>query len=215
MTAAALAGAASPAADLLSVVNLSCEIETPGGPLRPVDNVSFTLGHGKTLGIVGESGAGKSMLARAIMGTIPGNATLTGDVVLNGQNISALPKKRTPWSSKTRISPPRFSSNATSSGVRALREWILSQLYRRRIFERLMRTMNIAMAMTIPSKTASTMLIVTERAATTATTNRSSSIKPRWRDALVRMRRTRSIDQGSTCWTAITMMAAESTTRGV
>jgi peptide/nickel transport system ATP-binding protein len=93
MTAAAGAGAASAAADLLSVVNLTCEIQAAGGPLRPVDNVSFTLGHGSTLGIVGESGAGKSMLARAIMGTVPGNATLTGDVVLNGENISALPKK--------------------------------------------------------------------------------------------------------------------------
>jgi peptide/nickel transport system ATP-binding protein len=93
MTADALAGAPSPAADLLSVVNLSCEIQTAAGPVRPVDNVSFTLAHGKTLGIVGESGAGKSMLARAIMRTIPGNASLTGDVVLNGETISALPKK--------------------------------------------------------------------------------------------------------------------------
>jgi peptide/nickel transport system ATP-binding protein len=93
MTAAAPSGAPSAGADLLSVVDLSCEIQTAAGPVRPVDNVSFTLGHGKTLGIVGESGAGKSMLARAIMRTVPGNATLTGDVVLNGANISALPKK--------------------------------------------------------------------------------------------------------------------------
>src|SRR5262245_26562692 len=93
MTAAAPSGAANPAADLLSVADLTCEIQTSAGLIRPVDNVSFTLGHGSTLGIVGESGAGKSMLARAIMGTVPGNATLTGDVVLNGKNISALPKK--------------------------------------------------------------------------------------------------------------------------
>jgi peptide/nickel transport system ATP-binding protein len=93
MTAAALSGAARPAAELLSVVNLTCEIQTAAGPIRPVDDVSFTLGHGNTLGIVGESGAGKSMLARAIMGMVPGNAHLAGDVILNGENISALPKK--------------------------------------------------------------------------------------------------------------------------
>jgi peptide/nickel transport system ATP-binding protein len=92
--AAAPSAAGSPATDLLSVVNLTCEIQTTAGPIRPVDNVSFTLGHGSTLGIVGESGAGKSMLARAIMGMVPRNATLTGDVSLNGENISGLPKKQ-------------------------------------------------------------------------------------------------------------------------
>ena len=79
--------------DVLVVEDLACEFDTPLGPIRPVDNVSFSLQQGKTLGIVGESGAGKSMLARALMGLAPRNATVSGAVKLNGLDISQLPKK--------------------------------------------------------------------------------------------------------------------------
>ena len=79
--------------ELLAVRNLVCEIETPTGAVRPVDGVSFSVGKGKTLGIVGESGAGKSMLARAAMGITPRSAHVTGEVLLNGKNIMALPTK--------------------------------------------------------------------------------------------------------------------------
>jgi peptide/nickel transport system ATP-binding protein len=79
--------------ELFAVRNLVCEIETPMGPVRPVDGVSFSLGKGKTLGIVGESGAGKSMLARAAMGITPRSAHVAGEVMLNGKDITALPKK--------------------------------------------------------------------------------------------------------------------------
>ncbi|HEX4833916.1 MAG TPA: ABC transporter ATP-binding protein [Trebonia sp.] len=97
MTAETTPGAPGPAAGappaLLSVSGLTCELPTPAGPVRPVEDVSFTLGHGKTLGIVGESGAGKSMLARALMGLVPRGATLSGDVVLDGVSISRLTGK--------------------------------------------------------------------------------------------------------------------------
>jgi peptide/nickel transport system ATP-binding protein len=59
-----------------------------------VDDVTFTLSQGKTLGLVGESGAGKSMLARALMGIIPRSATIMGEVYLSGVNIARLPKKK-------------------------------------------------------------------------------------------------------------------------
>jgi peptide/nickel transport system ATP-binding protein len=95
MTAAAPVPGAKPgpAADLLSVSGLSCELQTPAGPVRPVDDVSFTLGHGKTIGLVGESGAGKSMLARSLLGLVPTYATLTGEVLLDGANIVGLPRR--------------------------------------------------------------------------------------------------------------------------
>jgi peptide/nickel transport system ATP-binding protein len=94
MTAAALPGGPPGlAADLLSVAGLTCELQTPSGTIRPVEDVSFVLGHGKTLGLVGESGAGKSMLARAILGLVPRNARLSGDVLLSGVSIVGLPSR--------------------------------------------------------------------------------------------------------------------------
>jgi peptide/nickel transport system ATP-binding protein len=75
------------------VVGLTCELQTPSGPVRPIADISFALGHGETLGLVGESGAGKSMLARALMGLTPRNAKLTGDVLLNGTSIAKLPAR--------------------------------------------------------------------------------------------------------------------------
>jgi peptide/nickel transport system ATP-binding protein len=94
MTAAPATGSTqSPQTELLSVVELTCELQAPAGPVRPVEKVSLTLGHGKTLGLVGESGSGKTMLARSLMGLLPRNATLSGDVFLNGENIARLPKK--------------------------------------------------------------------------------------------------------------------------
>ena len=79
--------------DVLVVDDLACEIDTPLGRIRPVDHISFSLPRGKTLGIVGESGAGKSMLAKALMGLAPRNATVTGSVLLDGRDITKLPKK--------------------------------------------------------------------------------------------------------------------------
>ncbi|MCL2393604.1 MAG: ABC transporter ATP-binding protein, partial [Acidimicrobiaceae bacterium] len=79
--------------DALVVEGLTCELPSPAGMVRPVDNVSFTLGHSKTLGIVGESGAGKSMLVRAMLGISPASATVSGKVILDGVDIRALPKK--------------------------------------------------------------------------------------------------------------------------
>ena len=79
MTAtAAPGGTPGSEAGLLSVKGLTCELQTPAGTVRPVEDVSFVLGHGKTLGLVGESGAGKSMLARALLGLVPRNARLSG-----------------------------------------------------------------------------------------------------------------------------------------
>jgi len=81
-----------PAADLaLSVRNLSAVFDDDGGEVRAVRDVSFDLRRSERLGIVGESGAGKSALALSILGLLepPGRVT-GGEVVLAGRDISKL-----------------------------------------------------------------------------------------------------------------------------
>jgi oligopeptide/dipeptide ABC transporter ATP-binding protein len=66
----------------LEVRGLTVELPTQGGWVRPVNDVSFTLGEGETLGIVGESGSGKTMLSLALMGLEPHGARHTGEAWL-------------------------------------------------------------------------------------------------------------------------------------
>jgi peptide/nickel transport system ATP-binding protein len=56
-----------------------------------VDSVSFTLADGARLGIIGESGSGKSITALAILGLLPDGATATGSVELDGRELLGLP----------------------------------------------------------------------------------------------------------------------------
>ena len=72
---------------LLSVENLSVTLKTVRGPALAVRNLSFDLKRGKTLGIVGESGCGKSLTALAIMGLLPENGWANGRVTLGGENL--------------------------------------------------------------------------------------------------------------------------------
>jgi oligopeptide/dipeptide ABC transporter ATP-binding protein len=66
----------------LDVRGFSVELPTAGGWVRPVNDLSFTLGEGETLGIVGESGSGKTMLALALMGLEPPGARRNGEAWL-------------------------------------------------------------------------------------------------------------------------------------
>jgi oligopeptide/dipeptide ABC transporter ATP-binding protein len=82
----------------LDVRGLTVEMPTRSGRIRPVNDVSFTLGEGETLGIVGESGSGKTMLALALMGLEPPGARRSGEAWLrrserngNGNGVSAHP----------------------------------------------------------------------------------------------------------------------------
>jgi len=69
-------------APLLEVHDLRVEIPLSRGTVRAVDGVSFALGQGNALGLVGESGCGKSMTLRAILGLLPRPARITGGQVL-------------------------------------------------------------------------------------------------------------------------------------
>ena len=82
--------AVSPA--LLDVNNLGVEFQTRGGVARVLDEVAFQVHRGETLGLVGESGCGKSMTALAMMRLIPtppGRIT-SGRVVLDGKDLLSL-----------------------------------------------------------------------------------------------------------------------------
>ncbi len=79
----------------LDVRGLTVELPTRAGRIRPVNDVSFSLGEGETLGIVGESGSGKTMLALALMGLEPPGARRSGEAWLrrcerNGNGAGAL-----------------------------------------------------------------------------------------------------------------------------
>lgn len=79
--------------DLLTVEEVSVLIPSAGGTVRAVDRVSLTLERGKTLALVGESGSGKSMLCRAILGILPGCATIRGRINFDGRDLAELPRK--------------------------------------------------------------------------------------------------------------------------
>ena len=79
---------------LLSVENVSVDLPTPRGNLRAVDGVDLTLGAGSTLGIVGESGCGKTMLSRAILQLLPKKAKLSGRVMFDGKDLVSLDREK-------------------------------------------------------------------------------------------------------------------------
>ena len=74
---------------ILEVINLQTHFKTDAGVVKAVDGVSFTVGKGETVGIVGESGCGKSVTNLSIMKLIPSppGKIVGGEVLFNGQNI--------------------------------------------------------------------------------------------------------------------------------
>lgn len=80
---------------LLELKNLSIDFDTLRGPLKAVDRVSFSVDGGETLGIVGESGCGKSITSLALMGLLAPNARVTADSIsFQGQNLLELSENK-------------------------------------------------------------------------------------------------------------------------
>lgn len=76
---------------VLSVAGLKTHLTTAGGVVRAVDGVTLQVGAGETLGVVGESGCGKSMTAYSILGLLPPNGSVVGgSVVVDGVDITTL-----------------------------------------------------------------------------------------------------------------------------
>lgn len=76
---------------ILSIRNLTVEIPTRHGILRPVDGISYDIARGEILGVVGESGAGKSMAGNAVIGLLNPPARIArGEILLNGERVDHL-----------------------------------------------------------------------------------------------------------------------------
>ena len=77
---------------LLELKNLVVEFPTRRGVLRALDDISFSIAPGEILGVVGESGAGKSLTGAAIIGLLePPGRVASGQILLEGRRIDKLP----------------------------------------------------------------------------------------------------------------------------
>jgi len=97
---------------ILSVSHLSCQFKSQGGLFQPtrllraVDDISFTLEEGRVLGIVGESGCGKTTLARMILGL---QKPSSGEVFVQGAPLSSLDRR-----ARARLIQPVFQDPFSS-----------------------------------------------------------------------------------------------------
>ncbi|MFG1619813.1 ABC transporter ATP-binding protein [Nonomuraea wenchangensis] len=80
---------ATTAAPLLRADGLTVDLPAPGGgePVRVVDGVTFDVPAGTTVGLIGESGSGKTMTALAVIGLLPERAETGGELAWRGENL--------------------------------------------------------------------------------------------------------------------------------
>jgi peptide/nickel transport system ATP-binding protein len=76
--------------ELLTVSDLRVSLQTARGPVEALRGVSFGLARGETLGLIGESGCGKSITALALMGLLPDGARVSGSIHFAGQALTTL-----------------------------------------------------------------------------------------------------------------------------
>ena len=75
---------------LLEVQDLGVTLQTARGPAQALRGLSFTLERGGTLGLIGESGCGKSITALALIGLLPEGARVSGSIRFDGQELNTL-----------------------------------------------------------------------------------------------------------------------------
>ncbi|MDR1013351.1 MAG: ABC transporter ATP-binding protein [Lactobacillales bacterium] len=76
--------------DLLKIENLKINFKIDDDTFCAVNRINFALKKGKTLGIVGESGSGKSVFSQAVLGLLPKNASVSGKIIFENQDITTL-----------------------------------------------------------------------------------------------------------------------------
>ena len=132
-------------APILSIRDLSAvsELDDGGSILR---NVSFDLAPGETHGLVGESGAGKSTIAKALLGVLPRTVRITqGEILFEGRDLRALPRRETraifgdaialvPQDPATALNPGRRIEAQLTDGLR-LRRGMTAVAARKRALE--------------------------------------------------------------------------------
>src|SRR6185369_14451302 len=93
MSAAALLGPGADVRDtVLKVNDLHVRFDQRGSRVHAVNGLSYQLRAGRTLAIIGESGSGKTVSTRALMGLLPPTATVTGSARLDGVELVGLPE---------------------------------------------------------------------------------------------------------------------------
>lgn len=75
---------------LLSVTDLRVTLQTARGPADALRGVRFSLARGDTVGLIGESGSGKSITALALMGLLPDSAQVQGSIRFDGRELTTL-----------------------------------------------------------------------------------------------------------------------------
>ncbi|GIL00537.1 MAG: ABC transporter ATP-binding protein [Alphaproteobacteria bacterium] len=77
---------------MLEIRGLRVDLQTRKGPLRVLDDISLEVGRSEVLGVVGESGAGKSMTGAAVNGLLPAAVAIAGgEIRVNGRRVDNLP----------------------------------------------------------------------------------------------------------------------------
>ena len=85
-----MSDAAVTGSGLLDVTDLRVTLPTARGPAEALRGVSFSLARGQTLGLIGESGCGKSITALALMGLLPEGARVAGSIRFDGRELTTL-----------------------------------------------------------------------------------------------------------------------------
>ena len=78
----------------VEVANLSVRFQQRERTIHAVNGISFRLERGEVLGILGESGSGKSVTLRSLMRLLPHNCAIEGRVVLDGEDVTAAAESR-------------------------------------------------------------------------------------------------------------------------
>ncbi len=115
--------------DLLTVRDLSVYYENEK-LYKAVDNVSFTLKTGENIGVIGESGSGKTSIAMAIMGLLKANSKVQGEIIYKDKNILKLKDEEKDGYRWDKIALVFQNSLEVLNPVLNIKEQILETIYK-------------------------------------------------------------------------------------